>query len=53
MRTRDELSVQLSVLVNQNYESNNSSIIDKTILKECGVIDGSVAINIANHIIKS
>ena len=53
VRTRDELSVQLSEAVNQNYESKNTSIIDKIILKECGVIDGSVAMNIANHIIKS
>tara|TARA_B100002051_G_C16732371_1_gene639054 strand:- start:1556 stop:2860 length:1305 start_codon:yes stop_codon:yes gene_type:complete len=53
VRTRNELSVQLSDLINQNYESKNSSIIDEIILKECGVIDGSVAINIANHLIKS
>ena len=52
-RTRHELSTQLFQLVDYKPISKNSSIIDEIILNECGVINGSVTLNIANHFIKS
>ena len=52
-RTRHELSTQLFELLSYKSISKNSSIVDEIILNECGVIDGSVTMNIANHVIKS
>lgn len=53
VRTRAELSDLIYELVNQRLELKGSSIIDEIILNECGVIDGSATMNIANHVIKS
>ena len=51
VRTRAELSDLIYELVNQRLELKGSSIIDEIILNECGVIDGSATMNIANHVI--
>jgi hypothetical protein len=51
VKTRAELSYLIYELVNQRLELKGSSIIDEIILNECGVIDGSATMNIANHVI--